>query len=127
MIRLAPVAIAALVALSFSANAGPVGMTTSHVVVRLNDLNLNRPADARLAFVRIERAAAKACGGNPLARTWLGQPLAPQLRRYTLCQEEAVARTVEDLRLPTVVAAYEAKHHHVMSQWADEYRPRAMR
>ncbi len=126
MFRLAMISAAAILALSCSANAGMNDMRTGRVVVAMNDLNLNRPADAQIAFHRIERAAATACGGNPLARTWHGQPIGPLLRQYQLCQEEAIARTVAQLHLPTVVAAYENKHHHTMDQWADEYRANGM-
>lgn len=122
MFRLTMISAAAILALSCTANAGMNDMRTSHVVVAMNDLNMNRPADAQIAFHRIERAAATACGGNPLARTWHGQPIGPLLRQYQLCQEEAIARTVAELRLPVMVAAYVAKHHHNTEQWADEYR-----
>ncbi len=121
MFRLAPISLVAILALTGAANAGLNDMRTGRVVVTMNDLNLSRPADAQTAFRRIERAAATACGGNPLAKTWLGQPMRPVLRQYTLCQEEAVARTIEQLHLPIVVAAYVAKHHHPMEQWAAEY------
>jgi UrcA family protein len=127
MFRFAPLAIAALAALSLGANAGGLNQVqTGRVIVPLNDLNLSRPADARIAFHRIERAAATACGGNPLARTWHGQPMAPLLRQYTLCQEEATARTIAELRVPTLAAAYVEKHHHTTDQWANEYRANGM-
>lgn len=122
MIRFAPVAVAALVALTFSANAGLNDMRTGRATVAMNDLNLDRPADARVAFHRIERAAATACGGNPLARTWHGQPIAPVLRQYQACQEEAIARTISQLHVPSLAAAYVEKHHHTTDQWSDEPR-----
>ncbi len=117
MFRFAPVAMAALVALTFGANAGLNDMRTGRVTVTMNDLNLHRPADARIAFHRIERAAATACGGNPLAKTWHGQPIAPMLRQYQLCQDEAIARTIAQLRVPSLAAAYVEKHHHAADQW----------
>jgi UrcA family protein len=122
MFRIAMISAAAILALSCTANAGLNDVRTSHVMVAMNDLNLNRPADAQTAFHRIERAAATACGGNPLARTWHGQPIRQLLRQYQLCQEEAIARTVAKLQLPIMVATYVAKHHHTTDQWADEYR-----
>lgn len=122
MFRLAMISAAAILALSCSASAGVNDMKTSRVMVAVNDLNLNRASDAQTAFRRIERAAATACGGNPLARTWHGQPIGPLLRQYRLCQEEAIARTVAQLQLPIVVSAYVSKHHHTTEQWADEYR-----
>jgi UrcA family protein len=121
MSRITTISLAALLLLSGSAYAGLNDVRTN-VIVPLKDLNLSSPADARIAFQRIEHAASKACGGNPLARTWLGQPTGSLFRQYTLCREEAVARTVAKLPTPRIKTAYLEKHGHTTEHWADEYR-----
>jgi UrcA family protein len=63
-----------------------------HVVYR--DLDLRKESDARVLLERLERAAYRACGGNP--KLYLSYRVIPDrtVEVFKECREEAVARAV---------------------------------
>jgi UrcA family protein len=87
-------------ALPAAAQAGSTLDQTS-VAVRVDDLNLNRSADARIALRRFERASAEACG--------LFRGSLREVRRVVErsgCQSKSMDRAVAALASPTVNALY---------------------
>jgi UrcA family protein len=77
------------------------------VRVELGDLDLENPADARTLLARIEKAAYRACGGNPKF-TWSYHLLpARTVKVYELCREAAVRRAVDQVGRPQLAQVYE--------------------
>ena len=63
--------------------------------VDLQGLDLQNPADVRTLLTRIEKAAYRACGGNPKF-TWSYQLLPERtVEVYEQCREAAVRRAIE--------------------------------
>lgn len=79
--------------------AEPFNATVS-IDVPYSDLNLANPAGATAMLARIRQAAAKACGGSPLARS------PKETRDYRSCVNTAVANAVRQLNAPLVTALY---------------------
>jgi UrcA family protein len=71
-------------------------------VVRMGDLNLQKPADAKALLKRLDQAAYQACGGDPKFHS--SYALTPQrvLRAFADCRAEAVQRAVEQIGSPTL-------------------------
>jgi len=67
------------------------------VRVELKGLDLQNPADARALMTRIEKAAYRACGGNPKF-AW-SYDLMPErtLEVYARCREEAIQRAIAQI------------------------------
>jgi UrcA family protein len=76
------------------------------VRVEWQGLDLQNPADARTLLTRIEKAAYRACGGNPKF-TWSYQ-LVPRrtIEVYELCRETAVQRAIEQIGSAQLTQVY---------------------
>jgi UrcA family protein len=74
--------------------------------VDLQGLDPQNPADARTLLARIEKAAYRACGGNPKF-TW-DYKLMPQrtVEVYELCREAAVKRAVDQIGTAQLAEIY---------------------
>lgn len=100
-----------LAALSLGAHAdtstdGPATIIRGRVVVHYGDLDIQSERDAKIMLQRIERAAKKACGGQPTFSTTTGG----LDRTFEECRDKAIQRTVNLLGAPTVTRLYsEAK------------------
>jgi len=84
------------------------GERIASINVPVSDLDLQDDADVQVLLGRLERAAVKACGGNP--RFHPSYDLVP---RYTIqvfrsCQHDAIARAVATIDAPKVTVAFEA-------------------
>jgi UrcA family protein len=96
-----------LATLSFGAHAdtskdGPGLIIRGRSVVYYGDLNIETEQDANIMLQRIERAAKKACGGQPTFSTTSGS----LDRTFEKCRGEAIQRTVKQLGAPTVTRIY---------------------
>ena len=96
-----------LAALSLGAHADPStdgrGITLrGRTVVNYGDLNIGIERDAKILLQRIERAAKKACGGQPTFSTYTGS----LDHTFRECWAEATARTVKQLSTPMVTRIY---------------------
>ena len=79
------------------------------VRVELTGLDLQKPADVRTLLARIEKAAYRACGGNPkLDRTY---NLLPErtVEVYELCREGAVKRAIDQIGAAQLAQVYEER------------------
>ena len=76
------------------------------VRVELKGLDLQNPADARTLLTRIEKAAYRACGGNPKF-TW-SYKLLPErtVEVYELCREGAVKRAIDQIGAAQLAQLY---------------------
>src|SRR6188472_2542828 len=107
MIRTNPVlllvATATLLTSTAQAQFPPAPETrTVNIKVKFGDLDLDNPADARILFSRLEKAAKHACG--PVALSPSLYDVAPAMfeRDYKACVEEALANVVARLNAPLV-------------------------
>jgi UrcA family protein len=89
-----------------AAPAQPAALTRSDALVRYDDLDLSRNADAEVMLQRMEAAADQACGGRPSLRG--SRPgLETFLREdFRDCREAALANAIASLRAPTVTKLY---------------------
>jgi UrcA family protein len=85
-----------------TATDGPPAKITGRSVVYFGDLNLNAEQDAKIMLQRIERAAKKACGGQPTFSSYTGS----LDNTFEECRSEAIARTVRRLGAPMVTRIY---------------------
>ena len=107
-------AVMMLAALSFRAHAetsSPRTIVQGRTVVYYGDLNIETEKDAKILLQRIERAAKKACGGQPTFSTYTGS----LDHTFEECRSEAIQRTVTRLGAPMVRRIY------------SEARPRGLR
>lgn len=75
-------------------------------VVRMGDLNLQKPADARALLQRLDRAAYQACGGNPKFHSSYSRMPRRVVEAFEECRAEAVRRTVEEIGHSTLTRVY---------------------
>lgn len=75
-------------------------------IVPLGDLDLDKPADARVLLKRLDRAAYQACGGNPKFHASYSMTPRRVLDAYAECQVEAVRRAVDRIGNPTLSRMY---------------------
>ena len=75
---------------------------TGRSAVYYGDLDLNAEQDAKIMLQRIERAAKKACGGQPTFSSYTGS----LDHTFEECRDEAIARTVKQLGAPLVTRVY---------------------
>ncbi len=68
----------------------------ARVVVRSDDLDFTRPADAQILIERIKTAAVQVCGGTPDYRH------ARQAAAFDRCRKAAIRRAVQDAHQPMV-------------------------
>jgi len=91
------------VALAISVGAAQADeIVTQQTKVSLRGLQLDREVDAYTLVRRVDRAAAKVCGGRPAYQTT--NSLAVQ--RFEQCREAAVLSAMQRIDHPVVWAAY---------------------
>ena len=75
------------------------------VRVSFADLDLSRQGDAQILLDRIEKAAYRACGGNP--RRHPGYGLMPHHTEavFEECRQDAIARAIRDVDAPVLAQA----------------------
>jgi UrcA family protein len=75
------------------------------VPVTYADLDLNRPADARVLLQRIKQAAYRACGGDPRRHT--SYTIIPRRveMAFRECREDAVAHAITTIHTPALSQA----------------------
>jgi UrcA family protein len=84
----------------------------------LTGLDLQNPSDARTLLARLEKAAYRACGGNPkLARTYDSMP-ARTVEVYELCREGAVKRAIDQIGAAQLARIYDERRQ-IRSTTAD--------
>jgi UrcA family protein len=94
------------------------------VRVDLKGLDLQNPADARTLLARIEKAAYRACGGNPKfawSYEWLP---ARTVEVYELCREGAVKRAVDQIGATQLTQLYEEERQTTPATADSIARPR---
>jgi UrcA family protein len=109
-VRISPPILAAaalLAVLSVGAHAdtsteGPGTVIRGRSVVYYGDLDIETEQDAKIMLQRIERAAKKACGGQPTFGTYTGS----LDHTFEECRGEAIQRTVKQLGAPMVTRIY---------------------
>jgi UrcA family protein len=101
-IQIAAAALAAATA-PFAASAEEARESrTTRIVVAHSDLDLDRPADARIMAARLDDAARRACGGSPrfdpnydFARPWA-------VKTFEECYAAAMDAALAELGAPRV-------------------------
>jgi len=88
-------------AASTAALAAPASEDTHVVTVRYGDLNPNRTADAQRLLVRLDAAAANACG----ASTFSFREVKDEVRR-TACYHASMDRAVAAVNTPAINSLY---------------------
>jgi UrcA family protein len=96
-----------LAALSLGAHADPSNdgkgaAIRGRSVVNYGDLNIGTERGAKILLQRIERAAKKACGGQPTFSTYTGA----LDHTFEECKAQAIARTIRQLGAPMVTRTY---------------------
>jgi UrcA family protein len=88
-------------------------------------LDLQNPADARTLLTRIEKAAYRACGGNPKF-TW-SYHLMPErtVEVYELCREGAVKRAIDQVGAAQLAQAYKEERQSTPASANSVARPDA--
>ena len=77
-----------------------------HVTVAYADLNLSTVADAQALLTRLQKAAYRACGGDPRLDPNYDL-MAPHIERsYRQCRAEALSRAVGAVNAPLLTDAY---------------------
>lgn len=76
------------------------------VTVNYADLNLGSVADAHALLARLQKAAYRACGGDPRLDPNYDL-MAPHIERsYRQCRNEALSRAVTSVNAPLLTDAY---------------------
>jgi UrcA family protein len=99
-----------VVSFVFSTPLALAGRAPEHVVdvaVSYRNLDLRKQSDVSILLERIERAAVKACGGNP--RHYFTYETMPKHTTavFTQCRRDAVARAVSSINAPMLSWAFE--------------------
>lgn len=113
-----PIALFCLMPLSLAASSPPLDEPLDQVSDRMDtigtisvpyhDLDLRKEGDARKLLTRLERAAVRACGGNPTWHPMYQVAPAHTVAVYKECRRDAVARAVERIDAPTLTQAFAA-------------------
>jgi UrcA family protein len=75
-------------------------VVVDRVTVSYDDLDLSAPADTRVLLTRLEKAAFRACGGDPRTNVDYGM-MGPRLEKmYRECRVNAVSRAVVEVDAP---------------------------
>jgi UrcA family protein len=109
-----PVALFCLIPLSLAAANPPLDEQAGNVEiigsvsVPYHDLDLRKESEAQKLLTRLERAAVRACGGNPM---W--HPLYQVAPHHTVavfkeCRRDAIARAVARINAPTLTRTFAA-------------------
>lgn len=84
------------------AQAQPRNTVTTHVVVHYGDLKLNTNGGAERLYVRLDRAAERACG----AEDW-DQLFIETWSAIHACEQTAITRAVSQVDSPKLTAVYD--------------------
>jgi UrcA family protein len=109
-----PIALFCLMPLSLAASSPPLDEQSYRVdiigsiTLPYHDLDLRKASEARKLLTRLEQAAVRACGGNPMWHPMY--QLAPEhtVAVFKECRRDAVARAVERIGEPTLTQAFAA-------------------
>ena len=103
-------ALALTAAVPAIALAAPAGDQAPSFVVRFNDLDLSRQADAKVLLQRIDDAAMESCGAD--IHTDAAQYA---VVRRSACRTETMASAVAQIHAPLLSAAFDARHALAMA------------
>ena len=78
------------------------------VSVPVADLDLRKDADVQVLLGRLERAALKACGGNPRFNPSYDSTPGYVTKVFSDCRHHAIARAVATIGAPKLVLAFKA-------------------
>ena len=111
-----PAAVSPVSATAQGTDTAPDTAIVANVNVRHGDLDLADKAGAETMLVRLEKAAAKACGGKSTSPTSLDHQMAQaRLREHRRCKAAAIDSATLKLGAPVVRAAWlgraKATHH----------------
>jgi len=106
---LAALFLSATIAQSALAGAPPP-LTIGRVQVPYADLDLRRAADAQVLLGRLERAAFKACGGNPKFHPSYEATPRRTVEVFQECRRNAVAAAVAKVGAPALSQAFTAAY-----------------
>jgi len=109
-----PIALFCLMPLSLAASSPPLDDEPDKVdiigsiSVPYHDLDLRIEAEARKLLTRLERAAVRACGGNPMWHSLYQVAPDYTVAVFKECRRDAVARAVARIDAPTLTQAFAA-------------------
>jgi UrcA family protein len=75
------------------------------IIVSYRDLNIKKPAGARALLARIEHAASRACGGNPMQSRYTADT-AIMVREFNKCRNQAIAVSIANVGSPLLRRVY---------------------
>lgn len=107
-VRFAILAAIGVIAATQSANAASHvdRVEVGRVTVSYADLNLTTLADAQVMLTRLEKAAYRACGGDPRLNVDYDL-MGPHIERtYRECRTDAVSRAVTSVNAPLLTAVH---------------------
>lgn len=84
----------------------PAPLVRGDVTVRYNDLDLNKPQDAKQMLERLTHAAAAACGHKPFAMGSSPESIRFKLADFGRCRTAALTNAVASLHAPVVDRLY---------------------
>jgi UrcA family protein len=96
--------------LGLSAGSGASEQHSSSMTVHYSDLSLQRPADVKVLYQRIQSAADRVCGQRELTGSHL--PLAA----WVVCHDKAVSQAVDAVASPALNAYYQSLPGHLPPQ-----------
>ena len=86
------------------------GTKTAHISVAYGDLDLDKLADARILYSRLEEAAKKACGPKPFMQPRYDVIPEGLKQAYKECLAKALGDAVARLDAPLVSRVYAESH-----------------
>jgi UrcA family protein len=111
-----PVALFCLVPLSLAASSPPLDELPERVdyvgsvAVNYHDLDLRKETEARKLLTRLEQAAVRACGGNPMWHPVYQVAPYHTVAVFKECRRDAVAHAVTRINAPTLSQAFAAAY-----------------
>lgn len=75
------------------------------IVVSFRDLNIKKQDGARILLKRIEHAATRACGGDPMQRRY-STDTAIMIREFNKCRSQAIAVSIANVGSPLLRRVY---------------------
>jgi UrcA family protein len=76
-----------------------------NVRVNYDDLDLRQDTDVRVLLGRLEKAAWRACGGDPKFHSSYSKRPAHTAKVYQECREQAITAAVDRINAPALTAA----------------------
>ena len=100
-----PLLILLTAAIASTAQAAAEPERIASVTVPLNDLDLTTEAGVTAALARLDQAAYRACGGNPIFHRSYEIMPRETVKVYRECRDDAVARAVAEIAMPALSQA----------------------